>query len=135
VPVRHDNRHSARAWPGEYEAAFRVNEIDEKVLTSLTQEDLKEIGDGPVATAGGGSMPSRCCAVSVAGTRLKLRIFSKKCLIFFGPPGLANHCAATTVPITTSTLIASLSHSSPVRPCQGSGPGSRPAATSTSRSR
>jgi hypothetical protein len=27
------------------------------------------------------------------------------------------------------------SHSSPVRPCQGSGPGSRPAATSASRSR
>ncbi len=32
----------------QYEAAFRENEIDEKVLTSLTQEDLKEIGVGPV---------------------------------------------------------------------------------------
>jgi hypothetical protein len=31
-----------------YEAAFRDNEIDERVLTSLTQEDLKEIGVGPV---------------------------------------------------------------------------------------
>ena len=27
-----------------YEAAFRENEIDEKVLPSLTAEDLKELG-------------------------------------------------------------------------------------------
>src|SRR6267378_3500355 len=31
-----------------YEAAFRENEISEQVLPSLTQEDLKEIGVGPV---------------------------------------------------------------------------------------
>src|ERR1039458_6026927 len=31
-----------------YEAAFRENEIDERGLPSLTQEDLKEIGVGPV---------------------------------------------------------------------------------------
>src|SRR5450755_4816554 len=31
-----------------YEAAFRDNEISERVLPSLTQEDLKEIGVGPV---------------------------------------------------------------------------------------
>jgi class 3 adenylate cyclase len=31
-----------------YEAAFRENEIEERVLPSLTQEDLKEIGVGPV---------------------------------------------------------------------------------------
>jgi class 3 adenylate cyclase/tetratricopeptide (TPR) repeat protein len=31
-----------------YEAAFRENEISERVLPSLTQEDLKEIGVGPV---------------------------------------------------------------------------------------
>ena len=31
-----------------YEAAFRENEIDERVFPSLTQEDLKEIGVGPV---------------------------------------------------------------------------------------
>src|SRR5215469_16488934 len=31
-----------------YEAAFRENEIDERVLPSLTQEDLKEIGVAPV---------------------------------------------------------------------------------------
>jgi class 3 adenylate cyclase/tetratricopeptide (TPR) repeat protein len=31
-----------------YEAAFRDNEINERVLASLTQEDLKEIGVGPV---------------------------------------------------------------------------------------
>jgi class 3 adenylate cyclase/predicted ATPase len=31
-----------------YGAAFRENEIDERVLPSLTQEDLKEIGVGPV---------------------------------------------------------------------------------------
>jgi hypothetical protein len=33
---------------GQYEAAFRDNEIDETVLPNLTQEDLKEIGVGPV---------------------------------------------------------------------------------------
>jgi hypothetical protein len=33
---------------GRYEAAFRENEIDERVLRSLTQEDLKEIGVGAV---------------------------------------------------------------------------------------
>ena len=33
---------------GKYEAAFRDNEINERVLPSLTQEDLKEIGVGPV---------------------------------------------------------------------------------------
>jgi class 3 adenylate cyclase/predicted ATPase len=32
----------------QYEAAFRDNKIDERVLPSLTQEDLKEIGVGPV---------------------------------------------------------------------------------------
>ena len=31
-----------------YEAAFRENEINERVLPSLTLEDLKEIGIGPV---------------------------------------------------------------------------------------
>src|SRR5580704_13081206 len=31
-----------------YEAAFCENEITERVLPSLTQEDLKEIGVGPV---------------------------------------------------------------------------------------
>jgi hypothetical protein len=31
-----------------YEAAFRENEISEQVLPSLTAEDLKEIGIGPV---------------------------------------------------------------------------------------
>src|ERR1700739_377741 len=31
-----------------YEAEFRDNEIDERVLPNLTQEDLKEIGVGPV---------------------------------------------------------------------------------------
>ena len=33
----------------EYEEAFRDNKIDERVLPNLTQEDLKEIGVGPVA--------------------------------------------------------------------------------------
>ena len=32
----------------EYEAAFRDNKVNERVLPSLTQEDLKEIGVGPV---------------------------------------------------------------------------------------
>ena len=32
----------------EYEEAFRDNKIDERVLPNLKQEDLKEIGVGPV---------------------------------------------------------------------------------------
>ena len=32
----------------EYEAAFRDHKINERVLPNLTQEDLKEIGVGPV---------------------------------------------------------------------------------------
>src|SRR6516162_4402911 len=32
----------------EYEAAFRDNKINERVLPNLTQDDLKEIGVGPV---------------------------------------------------------------------------------------
>src|SRR5580704_12470274 len=32
----------------KYEAAFRDNKINERVLPNLTQEDLKEIGVGPV---------------------------------------------------------------------------------------
>jgi class 3 adenylate cyclase len=32
----------------QYEAAFRENEIDDQILLSLTTEDLKEIGVGPV---------------------------------------------------------------------------------------
>jgi hypothetical protein len=33
---------------GQYEGAFRDNAIDERVLPSLTADDLKEIGIGPV---------------------------------------------------------------------------------------
>ena len=32
----------------QYEPAFRVNEIDERVLPSLTSEDLREIGVVPI---------------------------------------------------------------------------------------
>ena len=33
---------------GQYEAAFRENNIDEMVLTNLTVEDLKELGVVPL---------------------------------------------------------------------------------------
>src|SRR6185437_290722 len=33
---------------GQYEAAFRENNIDEAVLTNLTVEDLKELGVAPL---------------------------------------------------------------------------------------
>jgi hypothetical protein len=32
----------------QYEPAFRANEIDERVLPSLTSEDLREIGVMPI---------------------------------------------------------------------------------------
>ena len=37
---------------GQYEQAFRVNEIDERVLPSLTSDDLREIGVVPVGGIG-----------------------------------------------------------------------------------
>src|SRR6516164_5930358 len=64
----------------EYEAAFRDNKINERVLPNLTQEDLKEIGVGPVghrrilldAIAAlrndGGSKAPAADAVSASGT-------------------------------------------------------------------
>ena len=39
---------AAEPRPQRYEAAFRDNEINKRVLPSITQEDLKEIGVGPV---------------------------------------------------------------------------------------
>jgi hypothetical protein len=51
-----------------YEAAFRENEISERVLPSLTQEDLKEIGVGPV-----GHRRSYRCAASRYGRQRAFR--------------------------------------------------------------
>jgi hypothetical protein len=45
----------------QYEAAFRDNAIDGAVLLSLTSDDLKEMGVGPVAIAVAYSTPSRSC--------------------------------------------------------------------------
>ena len=33
---------------GQYETVFRDNEIDASILSSLTAEDLKELGVGPL---------------------------------------------------------------------------------------
>jgi hypothetical protein len=68
-----------------YEAAFRENEINERVLPSLTQEDLKEIGVGPVGhrrilleaiaalrTDAGGKAPSAEVATPPPVTRASL---------------------------------------------------------------
>jgi SAM domain (Sterile alpha motif) len=41
----------------EYEAAFRDNKINERVLPSLTAEDLKELGVSALGTAVSCSMP------------------------------------------------------------------------------
>jgi hypothetical protein len=46
-----------------YEAAFRENEIDEKVLPSLTAEDLKELGVKPSVIAASCSMRSPLCGL------------------------------------------------------------------------
>jgi hypothetical protein len=45
----------------KYEAAFRENEINEKVLPNLTAEDLKDMGVA-LATAACCSTPSLPCA-------------------------------------------------------------------------
>ena len=42
---------------GQYEAAFRENEIDETLLPNLTAEDLKDLGVGPSGIAGKSSKP------------------------------------------------------------------------------
>ena len=53
----------------QYEAAFRDNEINERVLPNLTQEDLKEIGVGPVVIAGYSSKLSLLCAATPIAKR------------------------------------------------------------------
>ena len=44
---------------GRYEEVFRDNEIDEQILPSLTTEDLREIGVGPLAIVANCCKPSR----------------------------------------------------------------------------
>ena len=51
---------------GKYEAAFRENEIDEKVLPNLTAEDLKELGVTALGTVVSCSMPSLLCVTTRA---------------------------------------------------------------------
>ena len=46
---------------GKYEAAFRENEIDETVLPSLTQENLKELGVASLGHRSNCWMPSLLC--------------------------------------------------------------------------
>ena len=52
-----------------YEAAFRDNEIDETVLPSLTQEDLKDLASQQSGTAASSSMPSPRCVPMRAARR------------------------------------------------------------------
>ena len=54
----------------EYEAAFRDNKINERVLPNLTQEDLKEIGVVLLVIAGYSSMPLLLCVPMGAQRRL-----------------------------------------------------------------
>ena len=51
---------------GKYEAAFRENDIDETVLPSLTQEDLKELGVARLGTVASSWMPSLLCVATRA---------------------------------------------------------------------
>ena len=60
---------------GQYEPAFRTNEIDARLLPSLTAEDLKDLGVGLVGhrrrlldaiAALGAEMPEAVTAVSAA---------------------------------------------------------------------
>jgi len=51
---------------GKYEAAFRENEITEKVLPNLTAEDLKELG---VAALGPRRTLPTPCSASMASSR------------------------------------------------------------------
>ena len=46
---------------GQYEAAFRQNDIDETVLPNLTAEDLKDLGVGIVGIVASSSMLSPLC--------------------------------------------------------------------------
>ena len=50
---------------GRYEATFRKNEIDETVLPSLTDENLKELG---VAARRASPEPARCYSGYSLGT-------------------------------------------------------------------
>jgi hypothetical protein len=46
---------------GQYEPAFRENDIDFEMLRSLTIEDLRDLGIASIAIAAGCSMRSRRC--------------------------------------------------------------------------
>ena len=56
-----------------YEAAFRENEISEKVLPSLTAEDLKELGVAALGYRRMLSTPLRRCALTPARKRYQPR--------------------------------------------------------------
>jgi hypothetical protein len=55
----------------EYEAVFRENEINERVLPSLTAEDLKELGVATLGHRRSSSMLSLPCAPMRAARRLR----------------------------------------------------------------
>ena len=57
---------------GKYEAAFRENEIDERVLPNLTAEDLKELGVTSLGIAASYSMPLLLCGRMRAARHLPL---------------------------------------------------------------
>ena len=48
---------------GQYEAAFRDNEIDETILPNLTAEDLKDLGVGISGIAVKSSTPLPLCVL------------------------------------------------------------------------
>src|SRR5208337_5190125 len=85
----------------EYEAAFRDNKINERVLPNLTQEDLKEIGVGPVGhrrilleaiaslrADAGGKAPS-------VDVRRSTRVHLGRCLLSERTGGLIRRCNVT----------------------------------------
>ena len=63
----------------QYEAAFRENSIDEKVLIRLTADDLKELGVAAVGRAGHRRTLLDAIAALRASAELRPRIPSRFC--------------------------------------------------------
>ena len=91
---------------GKYEAAFRENEIDERVLPNLTQEDLKEIGVGPVGHR-------RILLEAIAALRWDASVE----LFRHGSPRAGIGCRANCRARRRSRRRASAYHGDVLRPC------------------
>ena len=73
----------------QYEATFRDNAIDQKVLPRLTAEDLKDLGVGIVGIAVRCSTPSPSCALMPTRKHGRPTLFRQSTGLLRTPPSVA----------------------------------------------